>query len=223
MVLAGEGDQVAVEREVGDLGGGVGREGHHQRHRVRHRVDDGPLERAEVGPGVEAAVVQGGDVAEGAAGDHEAVGVDGVAGVGDEHDVAGGGDRHGEVGQALLGAEGGDDLGLGVERHPEAAGVVAGLGAAQAGDALGGGVAVGAGASDGFYKLFNDVGRRRHVRVAHAEVDDVHALGPVFRLQPVDLGEDVGRQPLDAVEFLGHDRRELYGRGGGNDRAMLGR
>ena len=165
------------------------------------------VERAQVLLRVEAAVVERRDVAEGAAGDHEAVGVDGIAGVGHQHHVAGGGDRHGEVGEALLGAEGGDHLGLGIELHPEAAGVVAGLGAAQAGDALGGGVAVGPRAADGFDKLFDDMGGRVHVGVAHAEVDDVHAFGAVAGLQPVDLGEDVRRQALDAVEFFGHGGR----------------
>ena len=206
VVLLGEGDEIAVEIEVADLRRRVGREGDDERHGLRDRVDHGALEGAEIGLGVEAAVVEGGDVAERAAGDHEAVGVDGVAGVRDEHDVAGGGDRHGEVGEALLGAEGGDDLGLGVELHPEAAGVVAGLGAAEAGDALGGRIAVGAGAAHGFHKLFNDVGGRVHVRVAHAEVDDVHPLGAVAGLEPVHLGEDVGGKALDAVEFFGHGR-----------------
>ena len=211
VVLLGEGDEIAVEIEVADLRRRVGREGDDERHRLRHRVDHRALQRAEIGLGVEAAVVEGGDVAERAAGDHEAVGVDGVAGVRDEHDVARGGDRHGEVGEALLGAEGGDDLGLGVELHPEAAGVVAGLGAAEAGDALGGGIAVGAGAAHGLHKLFDDVGGRVHVGVAHAEVDDVHALGAVAGLEPVHLGEDVGGQALDAVEFFGHGRTGAAG------------
>ena len=206
VVLLGEGDEILVEIEVADLRRRVGREGDDERHGLRDGVDDGAVEGAEIGLRVEAAVVEGGDVAQRAAGDHEAVGVDGVAGVGDEHDVARGGDRHGEVGEALLGAEGGDHLGLGVELHAEAAGVVAGLGAAEAGDALGGGVAVGAGAADGFHKLFNDVGGRVHVGVAHAEVDDVHPLGAVAGLEAVHLGEDVGGEALDSVELFGHGR-----------------
>ena len=145
-------------------------------------------------------------MAQRAAGDHEAVGVDRVARVRHQHDVAGSGDRHREVGEPLLGAEGGDHLGLGVELHPEAAGVVAGLGAAQAGDALRRRIAVGARALHRLDQLVDDVAGRVHVGVAHAEVDDVHALGAVLRLQPVDLGEDVGRQALDAVELFGHRR-----------------
>ena len=202
-----EGYEIAVEVEIADLGRRVGRKGDHHRHRPRHRVGHRAVERPQVLLRIEAAVVERRDVAERAAGDHEAVGVDRIARVRDEHDVAGGGDRHGEVGEAFLGAEGGDHLGLGVELHPEAAGVVAGLGAAEAGDALGGGIAVGAGARDGLDKLFDDMGGRVHVGIAHAEVDDVHALGAVAGLEPVDLGEDVGRQALDAVEFFGHGGR----------------
>ncbi len=180
-------------------------------------MGDGALEGAQIFLGIEAAVVEGGDVAEGAAGDHESVGVDRVGGVGDEHDVAGGGDRHGEVGEAFLGAEGGDDLGLGIELHAEAAGVVAGLSAAEAGYSLGGGVPVGPGAPDGFHKLFNDMAGCIHVRITHAEVDDVHALGAVAGLEPVDLGEDVRGQALDAVEFFGHG----MGRGEGERSCLI--
>ena len=212
VVLLREADQVAVEVEVADLRRRVRREGDDQRHRLRHRVGDGAVERAQVLLGVEPAVVQRRDVAQRAAGDHEAVGVDRVARVRHQHDVAGRGDRHREVGEPLLGAEGGDHLGLGVELHPEAAGVVAGLGAAQAGDALGRRIAVGARAAHGLDELLDDMRGRVHVGVAHAEVDDVHALGAVAGLQPVDLGEDVRGQALDAVElFVGHWRRSARG------------
>ena len=54
-------------------------------------------------------------------------------------------------------------------------------------------------------QLVDDVLRRRQVRVAHAEIDDVGAARACRRLQPVDLGEHVGRQALDAVEVFDHD------------------
>ena len=60
-------------------------------------------------------------------------------------------------------------------------------------------------------------GGRRAVGVAHAQVDDVLAGRARRRLQPVDLGEDVGRQAADAVELgLGH-----RGRPGGHRRGRL--
>ena len=55
-----------------------------------------------------------------AAGDDEAEGVDRIAGVRRQDDVAGAGDRLGQVGQALLGAQGDDDLPLRVEIDVEA-------------------------------------------------------------------------------------------------------
>jgi hypothetical protein len=51
-------------------------------------------------------------------------------------------------------------------------------------------------------QLVDDVLRRRQVGIAHAQVDDVGAASACRRLQPVDLGEDVGRQTLDAVKVL---------------------
>src|SRR5262245_7237480 len=42
---------------------------------------------------------------------------------------------------------------------------------------------------------------RRHVRVAHAEIDDVLAAGPRFGLELVNLLEDIRRKPANAVEL----------------------
>ena len=53
----------------------------------------------------------------------------------------------------------------------------------------------------GLGQLLDDMRRRRQVGIAHAEVDDVGAAGPGARLQPVDLLEDIRRQPPHAVEL----------------------
>ena len=50
-------------------------------------------------------------------------------------------------------------------------------------------------------ELLDDGSRRRDVRVAEAEVDDVAALAPQPPLQLVDGGEDVRRQVADAAEL----------------------
>src|SRR3546814_10793913 len=76
------------------------------------------------------------------AGDDEAEGMDRVARVGRQDDVAGAGDGLGEVGQPLLGAERDDGLALRVQLDAEAARVVGAERAAQAGDAARGRVAV---------------------------------------------------------------------------------
>ena len=203
-MLAGKGDKLVVKVEVAQLRRGVGGKVDNQCGGFGHRMGDRPVERLHVAFRIEAAVMECLDVAQGAAGDHEAVGVDRVGWVRYEHDIARRGDRHGEVGKTLLGAERGDDFGVGVECHAEAARIIAGLRPSEPGDALGGGIAVGAGFADGLHQLVDDMGGGIHIRIAHAEIDDVLSLCPVLGLEPVDLCKDVRRQALDAVEFLGH-------------------
>ena len=58
------------------------------------------------------------------------------------------------------------------------------------------------------------MGRCRHVRIAHAEIDDVFAARARFGLELVDLLEDIGRQPADAMEFAFHGVLETWRRGG---------
>ena len=132
----------------------------------------------------------------------EAERMDRVARIRHQHDVAGRGDRLRHVGKAFLGAERGDDLGFGIELHPEAAFVVGGLGAPQPRDAARRGVAVGARAPDRVLELLDDMRGRRQVGIAHAEVDDVGPGVARDRLGAIDLLEHVGRQAADAVEVF---------------------
>jgi hypothetical protein len=53
----------------------------------------------------------------------------------------------------------------------------------------------------GFGELLDDGGRRRNIRVAEAEVDDVATLAPQPPLQLVDGREDVRGQVADAAEL----------------------
>ena len=138
----------------------------------------------------------------------EAEGVDRIGGIGREHHVAGRGDRLRHIGEALLRAQRDDDLRLGIELHAETTGVIAGLGAAQAGNALGGRIAVGARLADRLDQLVDDVLGGRQVGIAHAEVDDVGAGGAGLSLERVDLLKDVRRQAPHAVE-LGHRENPL--------------
>ena len=136
--------------------------------------------------------------------------MDRIGRVGHQHHVARRGDRLRHVGEAFLRAERRDDLGLGIELHAEAARVIAGLGAAQAGNALRGGIAVGARLADGLDQLVDDVLGRGQIGIAHAEIDDVGAGGAGLGLELVDLLEDVRRQPPRAVEVrhrVPHSRR----------------
>ena len=108
-------------------------------------------------------------------GDDGAEDVDGVAGIGHGDGVARVEHGEAEVGDALLGADGDDGLGLGVEVDVVAALVPVADGLAQAGQAAGERVAMGGGLLRGLDQLVDDVLGRGAVGVAHAEVDDVFA------------------------------------------------
>jgi hypothetical protein len=51
-------------------------------------------------------------------------------------------------------------------------------------------------------ELGDDVAGRRHVGIAHAEIDDILAPRAGLRLQIVDDREDVGGQALDPIEVV---------------------
>ncbi len=53
-----------------------------------------------------------------------------------------------------------------------------------------------------FNHLLDDVVGRRLIWVAHSKVDDVLALMPGFQLKTLDLGEDVGGEPLQPVKII---------------------
>src|SRR5208282_3524329 len=98
----------------------------------------------------------------------------------------------------------GDNLGLWIELDPEPARVIARLGAAQAGDALRGGITVGARFADRLDQLVDHMLGRGQVGVAHAEIDDIGAAGAGLGLELVDLLEDIRRQaphPVKVAHF----------------------
>ncbi len=53
-------------------------------------------------------------------------------------------------------------------------------------------------------QLFDDEVWRRHVGIAHPEIDDVLAAGTRRGLEAVYFLKDIRRQPLDAVEIGVH-------------------
>src|SRR6185312_4338059 len=53
-------------------------------------------------------------------------------------------------------------------------------------------------------QLVDDMLRRRHVGIAHAEINDIGATRARRRLQTVHFREYVGRQALDAVKAFAH-------------------
>ena len=127
--------------------------------------------------------------------------MDGIGGIGDQHHVARRGDGLRHVGETFLGAQRRDDLGVRIELDAETTLVIGGLGATQARDALGGGIAVGARLAGGLDQFLDDMTGRRQVGIAHAEVDDVDAAGASLGLQTVDLFEHIGRQTPHAIKI----------------------
>ncbi len=58
--------------------------------------------------------------------------------------------------------------------------------------------------ADRLDQLLDDMRRRRHVGIAHAEIDDVLAFRARLRLELVHALENVRRQTLYAVELFAH-------------------
>src|SRR5262245_4392460 len=138
-MLLREGDEIAVEVEVRNAGSRIRRIADDDRDRFRDRMLYRSLEGAEEG-----GVGLDGDRTDSAARHQKPEDVDRVGGVGNDDDIARRSDRLGDIGKAFLRAERGDDLRFWIELHAEAAGVVGGLGTAQARYALGRRIAVGA-------------------------------------------------------------------------------
>ncbi len=132
----------------------------------------------------------------------ETEGVDRIARIGTQHDVTGCGDRLRHIGKAFLGAQRRHHLGFRIEFDAEAPLVIGGLGSPQAGDAARRRIAIGPRLAQRFLQLLDHMGRRRQIRIAHPEVDNISAGVPRGRLGPVDLFEHVRRQAADAVEIF---------------------
>ena len=90
----------------------------------------------------------------------------------------------------------------GIELHAKAARIIGGLRAAQPRNALGRRVAIGARLADRLLDLLDDMGGRRQIGIAHAEIDDVGAAIARAGLGAVDLFEHIRRQPADAIKFF---------------------
>src|SRR3546814_19160411 len=98
-------------------------------------------------------------------GDDEAEGMDRIARIGRQHDVARAGDRLRQIGDAFLGTERNDDFGFRIEVDVEAPLIVAGECTTQPWHAAAAGVAVRAWIAHGFDKLLDDMGWCRTVGI----------------------------------------------------------
>ncbi len=133
---------------------------------------------------------------------HEPIGMDGVGRVGDEHGVTWAGRGQGQMGEALLGADGDDGLGVGVQLNVEPPVIPVAYRLAQADDALGHRITMRRAFLRDLDQFVDDMLGRRPIRIAHAEVDDIDSRRPLLSLEFVDDIENIRRQPFDALEFF---------------------
>src|SRR5260370_4951610 len=161
-------------------------------------------------------------MAYGGASHDEAKGVDRIARVWDEDDVAGCGDRLRQIGEALFRSERNDNLACGIEFAPEAPRVIASASAAQPRNAARHGISMGLGILGCFDELGHDMRRGRTVGISHAEIDDIPPGCSRLSLQRIDLAEDVRGKALDAIEMLRHSVSAADGRPLLSLRALFG-
>ena len=195
LAVPGPVDHLLHEVEVDAGGGGVVGDRDHRHPGLGPAVVPGELHPVD-----ELVAVGEGHLPDLGAGEQRPVDVDRVAGGGHQAGVAGLQQHPHEVAEPLLGPDGVDDLGVGVEVHPEAALVQGGDVAPQRRQAPAGRVPVIAGVAGRLAQLVYRDLRRRQVGVAEPEVDDVGALVAELDLQVVDDREDVGREAVDPAE-----------------------
>ena len=204
LVLPGEVDDLLHEVQLHAGGGGVVRERDH-----RHPGLGPAVAPRQPHPVDELVAVGQGHFADLGAGEQGPVDVDRVARRGHQAGVAGLQQHPHEVAEPLLGPDGVDHLGVGVDLHPEAALIQGGDRPAQRGQPPARRVAVVAGVAGRLAELVHRDVRRGQVGVAEAEVDDVGAVVAELDLQIVDDREDVGGKAVDATEL---HRMKLTGR-----------
>lgn len=128
------------------------------------------------------------------AGQNDPVGMDRVAGHGDQGVIPRVQIGGAQVRDAFLGTHQGQNVLFRIELDAEAAVHVAGDRSPEFGHAFRLGVAVGAGVVfDRIDQPVDHVGRRGQIGVAHAEIDDVQPLGVRLRRQRLNARENVRR------------------------------
>ena len=136
-----------------------------------------------------------------AAGENSACIVNGVGGLWDEHDVAVVDDGEREVGEAVLGADGRENLRVRVDIDMESFLHESRRRLTESGNAFIEGIAMIFGIVDSLGHLINDELVRRQVGIADAEVDDVLAGSQKRAFFLIDLNEKVRRKSLETLRL----------------------
>ncbi len=128
--------------------------------------------------------------------------MDGIAGIGNGYGVGIVQQGEAEVRDALLGADGDDGLGLGVDLDVVARLIPVGDGATQARNSAGERVAVSLSLLCGLDQLIDDCLGGSSVRIPHPEVDDVFAAFACRCLQLAGYVEHICREPGQSSELF---------------------
>ncbi|MND86299.1 hypothetical protein D3C80_782600 [compost metagenome] len=205
VVLLGQGHHALEEVQFYALSSRVRGEAEDHHLRLRNRFADRPL---QLGEEVDARHQR--HRTHLCAGDHRAVDVDRVAGVGHQHGVAmvEGGEH--QVRQAFLGADGDDGFAFRVDLDLVAVFVPPRNRPAQARNATGCRVAMSVFTLGDLHQFFDDVRWRCPVGVAHAQVDDVLATTACGHLEFGGDVEDVRGETINARKAA---RRTLVSHG----------
>ncbi len=142
--------------------------------------------------------------------DYESVNVDGIGGIGNQNRIAWLGHGQGQVGESLLGADGGDYLALLIQLDVETAFVEGAQSLTQTTDTPGKGVSVVAAVVYYPAEFIDYMGRGGLIGVAHAEVDDILAALPGCGFQFIDCGKNIRGQAFDTLELFFHGFKSTY-------------
>ena len=179
----------------------------HRRGRVvRERTQDDPRSRLGVFVGSdeigeEVRLERHRDRCQVGPGEDHGVGMDRVGRLRHQNRIARAAEDPREVRQPLLGPDRGADLGLGIERHAPSPLVEVGDGLPQLRDAPRGRIPMVTRVVGGLLELLDHRVRRRDVRIAHPEIDDVLTGTARTHLHVVDGREYVRWEPLYASEL----------------------
>ena len=195
VVLLGQRDHAFEEIQLHALRGRIRRKAEDHHLRLGNALADAAL---ELGEKIDARRHR--DRANLRAGNHRAIDVNGVTGIGHQHRITAVQRRQHQVRQAFLRADGDDGLAVRIDIHVVALAVPARNGATQARDALGCRIAVRVRPLRHRAQLLHDMRRRGAIGVAHAEVDDVLAAATRRHLQLGGDVEYVRGKTFDALE-----------------------
>ena len=135
-------------------------------------------------------------------GDDEPEFMNWVSWIGHENHVARSGNGLRHVGETFLGPERRNDLGIRVQGHAEALFVIGCLRAPQTRNAARGRIAIRPWFGDRLDQFLDDMSRGWHIRIAHAEVNNIITARTRLCLEAIHTFKYIRRQPFYPVKFL---------------------